>query len=130
MFTYALVGVHKKVSEIDDQNRLFGLVDTQQCYCRLTNTETYIGLGRMHNISVSVSTLRPDSMLCQHIYDVNSWNSCLLLIFCTLFTYIDRPNFTPFQNVEFLNKSKPFFQTNSMKTIETPLVHMLEVPTL
>ena len=26
MFTYALVCVHKKVSEIDDQNRLFGLV--------------------------------------------------------------------------------------------------------
>ena len=71
MFTYALVCVHKKVSEIDDQNRLFGLVHTHQCYCNLTHTETYIGLGRMWNISVSA--LGPDSRLCQHIHDVNSW---------------------------------------------------------
>ena len=43
---------------------------TQQCDCRLTDTETYIGLGRMCNISVSA--LGPDSMLSQHIFDVNS----------------------------------------------------------
>ena len=90
---------------------------TQQCDCSLTDTETYIGLGRMCNISVSA--LGPDSMLGQHIFDVNSWHSCLLLLFCTLFPCIclsltDRPNFTPFQNVEYLNKSRPFFRTISI----------------
>jgi hypothetical protein len=128
MFTCALVCVHKKVSEIDDQNRLFGLVHTHQCYCRLTHTETYIGLGRMSNISVSA--LGPDSRLCQHIYDVNSWYSCLLVLFYTLFPYIylsltDGPNFTPFQNVEFVNKSKPFFQTNSREEKNTKFQHNL-----
>ena len=92
------------------------------------HTETYIGLGRMSNISVSA--LGPDSRLCQHIYDVNSWYSCLLVLFYTLFPYIylsltDGPNFTPFQNVEFVNKSKPFFQTNSREEKNTKFQHNL-----
>ena len=95
---------------------------TQQCDYRLTDTETYIGLGRMCNISVSA--LGPDSMLGQHIFDVNSWHSCLLLLFCTLFPCIclsltDLPNFTPFQNVEYLNKSRPFFGTIYIIKIST-----------
>jgi hypothetical protein len=51
MFTYALVCVHKKVSEIDDQTHLFGLV-SHPGYS-LAHTETYIGFGRMCNIIVS-----------------------------------------------------------------------------
>ncbi len=102
MFTYALVCAHKKVSEIDDQNRLFGLI-----------THPHIGLGRMCNLSVSA--LGPDSMLCQHIFDVNSWHSCLPLFFSTLFPCIclsltDRPNFTPFQNVEYWTNRDPFYE--------------------
>jgi hypothetical protein len=33
--------------------------------------------------NMSVCELSPDSMLCQHNFDVNSWYSCRLLLFCT-----------------------------------------------
>ena len=86
---------------------------TQQCDCSLTHTETHIRFGRM--CTISVSALGPDSMLCQHIFDVNSCHSCLLLLFCTLFPWIclpltDRPNFTPFQNVEYWTNRDPFYE--------------------
>ena len=118
MFTYALLCVPtRKSARLTIKIACLVSSHTQQCDCSLTDTETYIGLGRMWNISVSA--LGPDSMLGQHIFDVNSWHSCLLLLFCTLFPCIclsltDRPNFTPFQNVEYLNKSRPFFRTISI----------------
>ena len=52
MFTYALVCTHKKVSEIDDQNRLIAVVLVAHQDYSLTNAETCIGLGRMCNIIV------------------------------------------------------------------------------
>jgi hypothetical protein len=80
---------------------------TQQCDCSLTDTETYIGLGRMCNISVSA--LGPDSMLGQHIFDVNSWHSCLLNL-C---------GFSFCQNLLI-----PREQVIAKNRIETPLVYV------
>ena len=98
MFTYDLVCAHKKVSEIADQIALLGLVAHQDC--NLTNAETCIGFGRMCNIIVCA--LVSDSMLCQHIFDVNSWYSCLLLLFHTLFPGI------PFKMLNYQQIETPF----------------------
>ncbi len=63
--------------------------------------------------NIIVSALGSDSMLCQHIFDVYSSRSCLLLFLYTLFPWIclsltDRPNFTPFPNVEYRTIETPF----------------------
>jgi hypothetical protein len=97
---------------------------TQQCDCSLTDTETYIGLGRMCNISVSA--LGPDSMLGQHIFDVNSWHSCLLLLFCTLFPYIclslkSKRTFVEFMWFFILPKTSLFLGSKLLpKTVSRP----------
>jgi hypothetical protein len=127
VFTYGLVCAHKKVSEIDDQNRMIGSRRTPGL--QLTNAETCIGLGRMCNIIVCA--LVSDSMLCQHIFDVNSWHSCLLLLFHALLTYIcltltDLSNFAPFQNVELSTNRDPIFGINSRRKHNTKFQHNLK----
>ena len=59
------------------------LSHTHQYDCNLTYTETYIGLGRMWNIIDSPPG--SESMLCQHIFDLNSCHSCFLVLFYTQF---------------------------------------------
>ncbi len=63
-------------------------------------------------------------MLCQHIFDVNSWHFCLLLFFRTLFPWIclsltDLSNFTPFQNVELSTNWDSIFWINSRRKDNT-----------
>jgi hypothetical protein len=120
MFTYALVCTRKKVNDIDDQNRLFGLVTHQDC--SLTNTETCIGLGRICNIIVC--PLHSDSMLCQHIFYVNSSHCWLLLLLrilfpCTCLSLTDLPNFTTFHNVELSTNRDPISWINSRRKHHT-----------
>jgi hypothetical protein len=118
MFTYALVCAHKKVSEIDDQNRLIGSRRTPGL--QLTNDETCIGLGRMY-----VS----DSMLCQHIFDVNSFKmlNCQQIETPFLGSIIEsrRKHNTKFQhNLKSQRQFCEFFQFFILPKIriETPLL--------
>ncbi len=52
--------------------------------------------------NIIVCALVSDSMLCQHIFDVNSWYSCLLLLFHTLFPGI------PFKMLNYQQIENPF----------------------
>ena len=76
-------------SQRDRRSKLLVWSRHTPCDCSLSNAETYIGLGRMCN--KIVCPLGSDSMLCQHSSDVNSWHSCLRLLFCTLFPCICLP---------------------------------------
>jgi hypothetical protein len=115
MFTHDLVCDHKKVSEIDDQ--ITCLVSSPQCHQPGLQFDEHRNMYRVWS-SVTNNCLYPnsDSMLCQHIFDVNSWCSCLLLLFLTLFLWIcipltDQTNSTPFQKTEISKIETPFSES-------------------